>query len=942
MGRYTDLLASGATPDQAAPDQTPPPGSGRYKAIVGAQTPKQSAQSDYEAAKAKGRAAVQAFSKGGEDFGGPLSGFLNRGVALAAGTVAPIAGELGGGVAALGNVISNAKARASGQPTTDTEQVYRGTRDATDEFFKGQQADHPVASLTGNIAGAMAGGEAAGAGLGALKGTRAVGLLGDAISNTSTGAKAIKALKTARLAAEIGWKPGVAQFAENVAKAVPAGVLTGGALGAAEGEGSDRLGNAGLGGLLGGLTSAGVEAALPVAKLGGAAVNDARRFIKNLLTEAPPPGTITPAETAAAKATVAEMAARKGVTSSNYADKVAGFSDPLLAQTLGTEGVNTAASLARRAGATGDTLRNTVYARAQARPAAIKQAVQETLGVSPDQAAGALTQQMIEGRAAVAPMFAEATAGDQGITRPDLEHLLGSDTGKSLIDFIRKKAGQSADPAEGLTVGRVEVPPPGETVNPMEAPPVGEFSEQPPPVPRGPAQAPTRGLSLVNWMARQGGAVDTGGELAAMGADKIGARSQMSPQELDTLAEAAQKAGYFPESQTGGITADTPDNYTTVTGEHLKEAIRQEIAGQKVRYPREADPQAQQRFEARRQAEADQARYDQRPIEEPMTHEEYQSLETGYEPPPEGYGGAGEPQFEPATQTAFTPAALNKIRQYAGEDVKRTFGKVDQGRKNLLKEDFRQRLNRILLGHPETGEGALMPKLRAPVERSGDYLGHQQAYNDFKGRLIGGSMEDFGKAVASLKDRSGEFVESKLAGAQGGMASDVAELWGKGQLKGGKFTVPGVQERLGLIFGKEGARKFVGQMEKAMEQSALEARMAPYSNSSTAAMQSSGAEVDKSAGEHLATIGDVASKGVGGAVSSLMKNAGAYLRSPGSTVGYRDALGKLLQLTPEEATALLRELETAPAPRKLQSTARERGIVAGTLNVPRSSQQDAR
>jgi hypothetical protein len=906
MGTYWDAIQA----DQAAP------GTGRYGKAVGAQQK----DADYQAARAEAQKGIDKTrpAKGSipERFEGWASGLTNTFVPQGAGAIA-----------ALGNVIS-------GSPR-DTGAVYRGYRDASRQQLEDLTSDYPVSSASGEASALMAGGE----GLGLLGKAALASPAGQGAVAALQGSKLAKAAAPLAAATALRVNPGVLDKGIALAKAGLAGGATGGLLSSLKGGDLGDIETGAGWGALGGLGVEGVVA--PVVKAAAGEAGNAGRWLKSVLGNPDLEPTVSQEDITAARNTAMRLAQRKGVTSANVMAKAAPYVDPVAGQLFGTEGQNLTGALARRGGDTGDTMRNLAYVRKTGRPDEIKQAATEHLGISPDEAGGNIDAIVKAGQAAVGPGYGDIEAIPHGVTNPEVERLLATPQGQRVQRYMEQRAGIRNTPTEGLTWAPMEVPQGGVGVNPVDAPSQGRQligPNAPPPdlgpapqvrVPRGRAEPPSQGLSLTDWVRRQGGGIDTGGELGAQDLAGIGARSKYSPQQLSTLAEKAQSAGYFPPATSG---------QDVTTGGDLVRAMMEESRGNPI-YARQADPKLAQSFEARaaaeaqnrslanehwnaqqdataahqtqQQADAEELAAWHRHMDEIGSADEYRSLGTGQEPPPEGYPGQAAPQTEPVQTTGLTPGSLVRMHQEAGKLVQRQFGVPVNTTPNLLMDAFRGRLGNLLAGD-ENGVGGLIPGYRQILDRSGDYKGAEGAYADFRNKLTSGRMDDFGKAVASLKDRDNNWIETRRRGAQAAMANDVAELYASGQLRGGKFAAPGVQQRLEVLFGKKGAQDFISKMERVSEQAAAEARMAPFSNSSSAAMLEAMNAQDEAAGQRSAQIGQTLAQGKIGMAAKLASKAGAYLKTPGSSTGYRNELGRIMTLKPEELKAFLEEMERQP------------------------------
>jgi hypothetical protein len=1053
--------------------------SGAVSPAVQKTTATNKAIQDYRDVKASTEATMKSgmanFYNQGPQWLNPIA---KRGLAFASGAAAPIAPYVVGGLAAAGNVL--------GGGGRDTNAVYMANRDAARGLLTGLQQQAPGWAASGQGGTLMAGGETLGALGSAAKATqagKAIGAGADALKTAAQGSKFGQQV-TESLSA---LRPGVVAAAGRIGAAGAGGGTTAGLLTGLEGGDKSDIERNALFGTAGGAALEGVG--IPAIKLAYKGAGDFGDWIGSLLKKAPEAGTISPMEQQAANVAAQRLAQSTGTTSANIMDKAAPFNNPMAGQMFGTQGQNVTAALARRGGATGDLIGGEVAGRNIARPAQLKSQIAGTLGVDPDAAAGNIDAMVQAGQASVAPKYADLTESPFGIHSPELEQLLTTRQGKNAMKYVADRAAIEGGDTEGLTWAPTEVPDPGVGVNPIDAPTEGRkllTGQEPPPdlgpapqvrVPRGRAEPPSQGLSLTDWMRRQGGGIDTGGELGAQDLAGIGAHSRYSPQQLSTLAEKAQSAGYFPPATSG--------QDVTSAGE-LVQALMSEAAGKPI-YARAADPKLAQSYEARAAAEeqnrslanqhwndqqdaiaahqtqqqadaAELAAWHQRmdesvgmpsgyynageaPIslagplkvaearddaslrdaahgalaqddlsklgdhlddlnnldfkvrraraqlenrpavtdaevrtQQNLDHYDWtmQSVQdhlasgepdrirqarqevdhfmagdgatlkadldtmlspNRWEPPPAGYSERAAPQTEPTPTTGLTAQSLVRLHQRAGDLVKWENGFPADPESKLM-ASFRQKLGALMSEGGRTGT-PLVPGYQDVTDEAALYKGAKQAYNDFSGTLVNGKMSDFGKLVGTLS-RGGKEIPERVAGAQAAIANDVRELYMNGGLKGGKFLTPGVQERLNLLFGPEKAKTFVAQMQASAQQQAAEARMAPFSNSSTGAMKATQEEMDQaSAPGRLATIGGLVARGkLGQAAAEVAKEGVAWGRTAGSSVGFRDALGKIMAMKPEELQAFLKQMENMPPPPPAADTSRVAGLIGGAAASP--------
>lgn len=799
----------------------------------------------------------------------------------------PIGDEIrGAGAAGLEGVLNVGRA-VTGKPTRDLGAVYRANQDQEEAFQQQMQQEHPIATTVGTL----------------LAGLTAAPVRGR--SGAAPGAAD----------PNFGATPGgVSGFLKGMGTAAATGGAYGGLYGAAEGHSlQERAENAKRGteggALMGGLLhGVGVPVASAVRK--GAA--DLADTVGGMIKPKPPvsgPAVATPEDARRAAIAATQLARKKGITSATVADRAAPYAgkDVMAAELIGPEGVNQLAATARRGGQTGGDVRARVYARQQAASERIQQDFQDQLGVSPAAAAGDIDQMVEEGQAAARPLYDAALGGEGGVWNDQLQGLAQRPVIRQALSSADVSARNAGRVGEGLAMGRVEVPNPADFVEP---PDVGQ-AVNPAAMRRAPARAPSQGPSLMQFIAGRGGAADAGGDLAAMDAGQwhLGRPFQkpvIGQGDLDRLGEAAWEAGYFPEL------TQRP------TLDQVQAAIRQELQG-RPRFARSADQGALDRM-AGRSADEELA---------------YRGSDGADLPDPDAYGARPAPETEPAHMEAPTAASWDSVKKRLDALVERdpATGKViTTGEAGIRNRDLATAANdlRRALAGDETGQGAAIPGYREALNASGDYMSVRGAYERASGRLTQGTVRDFGKLWASLKT-DGERNAVKAA-----LANDVTKLWERGQLKGGKFAIPGVQQKLELAFGKGPAATFIGRMEKEAELAASGARAAPYGGSPTMGLQEASGEMD--AAGHVSDVTRIGGKLMGGKPLSaavdgaltLIKNSAARARTRGMNEATRDAYGAILQMGPEDFASFLAEWEKLPEATK-RSFPLPAGLIGGSM-----------
>src|SRR5436190_4886791 len=493
-----------------------------------------------------------------------IGGAIDRLNSFGAGVASPLAGEAKGLVLGAGNEAANLYRRAKGKPLKSSRAIFDASRDATDEEGGRDISANPVSAGTGSVLSLLYGAGELAKGAGVLKGLAPVKAATKAVKGavkTVPGAtRTAKAVAGVRELAKDTLNPKLLEYGGKVAKGVGAGGATGALLGAAEGHDAESRGeNALFGGEFGAATGGLFEGvAAPLLRPFAGAAADVARGAGRLLRKPLEEGAVIPEEVEAAKQAFGKIMQTGGVTAKTLADKIAKHAGlgQVAAEAGGSTGQNILASLARRAGQTGDNLRTAIRARSIGQPEGIVADFKRMLNLDPETIGGDIAHQVKAGREAAGPEFDayyEATRG--GVQDPEVDRLLATPMGQRLARGIERRAKNIGREHEALTYGRVEVPR-GEDLNPVDTAPVGPHKAGRPEIREGSDTPPAQGHTFLDWLARQGGAKDTGGDMAAMNAEKIGARSRLSPQEIDDLALEAQRVGFLPHNGGARPTVD--------------------------------------------------------------------------------------------------------------------------------------------------------------------------------------------------------------------------------------------------------------------------------------------------------------------------------------------------------------------------------------------------
>lgn len=744
----------------------------------------------------------------------------------------------------------------------------------------------------------------------------------------------------------------------SLARTLGTAGLLGGLYGAGEGEGDERLGNAQRGAELSMLLAGPLHYLAPaVAKLPGVGL-DLGRKLGGMLTrvgggEDPALAPMTDAQGQQAASAVAQQAARAGVgpedVSRIWKEKFGNAEGVTGADIVGRGGVTALGAVARRPGATADLLEPMLRERAVQEPSRIMTAAGEHLGVDPETAGQGVDDLIEQLQKEAGPLWKAATAGPHGVTSPELERLLNSSEGQRIAAKVNKLAKSAGNETEGIAYAPVERPEDfqGATgAHPNEAPPVGNRiiapDEQPldlgpaeqVPLPKGPDIPPSQGKPFLRWLAEQGGVMNDGGEMGQMDLSKLGSRSMnANTRGLDELTMRARDAGYWP---TGGEPPSHND---------FLEAIRANAAG-KIRYSSLGEGKPTAKYEARqaakgqnrsleseqanRQAESDQTFRAQQAKDEQATEEwrkamaetptpeEYRSLDTGTEAPQGGGTGLGTPPgFEPARQVAPTPQGWDLLRREANRRVEydnltgQLVASGTKGSTNLMRKAFAKKLTTALAGEPGAPGGAI-PAMRGALDKSSDKLEAQRIMEALKNKLTHGDVGTFTRAWRALK------TDGQKAIGRAAIARDMVRLADAGLLRGGRVSGRGMQQKLEMAFGKQGAADFVKAMEREITLSRNTSRMMPGLGSGTSEWQQAlgGGDTEGPMSEAIAeAAGHVAKGNLGGAFLAALKaapgDAMAYGRTSGMPVQVLDEYGRLLMADPESFAAFLRSQNPA-------------------------------
>jgi hypothetical protein len=682
--------------------------------------------------------------------------------------------------------------------------------------------------------------------------------------------------------------PGAPAFQAAAAGRVGAAALTGGVNAAAQGyasglldrgSGQQRVGQAQLNALI----------AAPLGAAGGYVAGGGR--VPFTRGEPVPVGGIIPD----VPDNVAKQALRY-VAKQGEIPAVSPIDGPVLAgEVMGRRGQVALGALARREGATADALSGQLYARAIDRPERMLNAIDAATGVPAASAQGQIDNVVSRGQKAARPLYDEAFANTAPMVSPKIDRILQRPVARKAIQRARDMMrNQDLDPD---TLGIVFADDAGEwasDVTPFDAP-------APVQAPRAPKRAPSQGDDLATFVSKLGGIRDDGGELVARDADQWHRdspfrRKLVNPQgvSLEEAAQRAYDAGYFPDVPPPSM--DGGGNMQAVSGDDLLRAIDDNLAG-KRRFARPADQAALDRMRA-----ADDADY---------RNSVGDDFEGVYEGRPEP---AGSPVYErqPTTQSLdYVVRGLDDqieaLRDPMTGKLPRTGAVRDL---QSTRAELRQEMFRL------AEDGNRNPEYVSAVREAGDYLSAESAFGDTQRRLFSSRV-----SAAEFQQQVAKMSPAERKAAQAGAANAFFSLQQTGRLKPGALKVPHVQRKLEALFGPDGAAKLQRLARDEDVMLAFERRYAPGAGSVTSDITQAIREQDDSFEDVLISAGTTAitqgsRAGMGELVGRVVQAGADRIKTRGMSVPVRDAAGRVLMMSPDEARNLLARPAASAAPRQ--------------------------
>ena len=819
---------------------------------------------------------------------------------FATSATAPFSSLISGGVGALGQAMTNSIARLEGKTNWDTispDQRGEAAYEASKIAQSARQSSDPVASTLGQIGGGFTmGGPVEGAGA-----AGASGMMATAPRLTAGGGMLANAGRIAVPAAAYG------------AANADGGIGTRAAAGAE---------NAGVA-----LATAGLlhRVAPVVGKVGGVVgldklATNAGQWVSKATGGAILPALAPGAETAANQQAASYLSRIMSDAGVKPADVVAN-AQPLgtAAEAIGPNAVTSAAALARDNGTTGRLANDTLIPRATARADRLMGEVGGITGLHPALARGDVESYIANGAANAKPLYDAVRADPNPVWSPRLQQIADTPVGKAAVAAAHTNLLNDPDhePLDGVGLVLDHAGNPG-IVNPTAPPAPADPMDQALNVVRsGRTVKANSGPSLISYLSQNGGLNDDGGELSALDADRwhLGQPFrrrliQDNGMGLEAAAEKAHGAGYFPDVPEPDWLSG--DNTQAVTGDHLLDAIRGELAGQ----PRYAqfDPRAADlRDRANDAGELiDHLGLDPQALSNDQLKQSFAAHFAGRPQPSFAPAPAGEPGAV-TLGTAPTMATWDTVKRTLDKQVERDqFGHVIPDSQSMGNANI-NKARKALVGELRNvseantpgaaqGSGGLYGQA---LDAGGDYIGARNAYSSMTGKLFNGGFggADMSRALSGMEP-------NELAGAKSAVLGDIYNTARRGLLTPRLLNRGDVQDKLGAMFGPAQTGQIADAANREAALQPAESFIPTLKGSPTAALlgqagdQSSGG--GHSVGGPLLLVDSLADVAAGNPVGAGIKAGGAILNSALSKgvqkmpVAARNIAGARLLGTPQD------------------------------------------
>jgi hypothetical protein len=761
-----------------------------------------------------------------------------------------------------------------------------------------------------------------------------------------------------------------AQGAAGIGRAALVGGASGGVFGAGAADGGlqERAMSGALGAVLGAGTGGVIKGASPLigeaARRTGSGLSEAGATIARGFGRVAPEAPITARATTDAEQYVQRLVDGSGADLAT--NPVAARGKPITAaEAIGPSGVSNMAALTRRSGRAGGMAQAQLGARAQEQSNRVVQDFADLTGMDPAGSADMIENLATAGRARARPLY-EAAYSMQVQPTPLMENILSRPVGQAALRRAYKIArNEGRNPDElgmfvttrdaGRPTGGGRVAPDPELFADLDAMRAGRRT-----------QGPARGESLLEFISKNGGVRDDGGELASIGANTWNRQGSWRSRavrddglSLEQMADRARAAGYF--SDVVDATTDSTDNYQRLSSQDMIDAIDAELRGN-PRFARAVG-------DTDRSARADLRASRRNALEERLAREGIDISKAGNDDIARALREAddaearamaflegdtpGEPQIEllpgevPSMQTLdYVKRGLDDVINSYRDSTTRRLNLDEEGR-SVLSAATRFREELVAATGGENG-----PYAQA-LAAGGDPIRLEQAFTQ-SGRLfqVGTPQRAFNTAI----ERMGEAERNALVAGYADKLFRDAQAGRLSTRQLNQLNVPVTREKLATLLGRDGADSFMQRVTDEVELARTGGRMAPGTNSVTAEAVAAMAEQDQGVGILSDLARNVERSGpVSGGLQTVAQAAyapiGGFIRGAQAPApqAVRDEIARLLLLSPEELQAILASARSGSATPEsgalsqvLQGQAGAAGGRAAPAFVPRDAQNSTR
>jgi len=729
----------------------------------------------------------------------------------------------------------------------------------------------------------------------------------------------------------------LAERAGQIWRAMQVGGLTGAVYGGAAGEGGagERLQSAGTGLLLGAGTGGVIQGATPAIAAGGrrlaSGLSEAGAVVGRGFGRVAPEAEITPEATAAARDYVSRLVRSSGSDLANNPLEAMGL--PITtAEAIGGSGVANVAALSRRSGRASNLVGNQIGARAVERPNQVVQDLADLTGIDPAGSADMIQNIADAGRQRAAPLYTEVR-GLQVQPSPLIEQILSRPVGQAALRrayTIARNEGRNPDEL-GLFVSTRNEPRATGAGRPARDPEL--FSDLDAMRAGRRVSGAGQGETLLEFISKNGGVRDDGGELAQIGADTWNRQGSWRSRavrddglSLEQMADRARAAGFF--SDVADATAEGSDNYQRISSQNMIDALEGELRG----YP----SYARALGDTDRSAAAVARRARREALDERLAREGINLSKSSNDDVARALNDAddaearamaflndeapGEPQIEllpgeiPSMQTLdYIKRGMDDVVNGFRNPITRTLD-LDEGGRAIVGtvRSYRDELVRLTGG--DTG-----PYARA-LAAGGEPLRLEDAFRRSEKLFQTGTpMRTFETAI----ERMGEAERNALVAGFADKLFRDAQSGAMSLNRMQQLTVPVTREKLAALLDPQRADDFIRRVTARIELSRSGSRMAPGTNSVTAEAMAAMAEQDGQTGLSADFARNLVGSGkidpIGAAVLTAGKAAVApvagFFRGLGNpqSTATRDEMARLFMLLPSEAQAELTAVAARPA-----------------------------